>query len=369
MIFDSRFFRNFDFVLIGAVVLLNIISLVMIASATHANGVSSGSQWYAQRQAVFFVLSLVFLLFSLRFDYSQLENFSMPLYFLGVIMLLAVMFFGYAALGAQRWIQIGPVSLQPSEFSKIIMIIVLAKLLNDYKEKLDGVWGALPVIGCVFLPFLLVLRQPDLGTSLVFLFITAAMLYIAGVPARFYRYLTGAAIALAPVFWHLLKGYQKHRILVFLDPERDPYGSGYHIIQSKIAIGSGMLTGNGLFSGTQSQLRFLPETHTDFIFAVIGEELGFIGVAAVLLLYVAVLYRGIKIAMEAKDDFGALLAVGIVSMLGFHVVVNVGMTIGILPITGIPLPFMSYGVSALITNMLCVSLLLNINMRNRTLNF
>jgi len=369
MIFDSRFFRNFDFVLIGAVILLNAIGLLTIASATHMNSANGEIQWYAQRQAVFFVLGLAFIVFSLRFDYGQLENFSVPLYLLTLAMLLAVMFFGRAALGAQRWIQIGPVILQPSEFSKIIMIIVLAKLLNDRKDNLTGVLAALPVVGYVSLPFLLVLKQPDLGTSLVFLAITVVMLYVAGMPARFYGYLAGAALALAPVFWHLLKEYQKQRILVFFDPERDPYGSGYHIIQSKIAIGSGLLTGKGLFAGTQSQLNFLPENHTDFVFAVLGEEAGFVGVAVVLLLYAVVFYRGLRIAMEAKDDFGALLAMGIVAMLGFHVAVNIGMTVGIMPITGIPLPFMSYGISALTANMLCIGLLLNINMRRKKLAF
>lgn len=367
--FDSRLLRNFDFVLLAAVILLNVISFIMIASATHASGYDGDIYWFVKRQATFFIINLILVVFSLRFDYEQLERLSIPFYIFNLIMLLAVMFVGQAALGAQRWIQIGPITLQPSEFSKLIMIIVMAKIINDRKEDFTSVWSAFPVFAFVFVPFLLVLKQPDLGTSLVFIAIVLAMLYVAGIPAKLYAYMAGAALLLAPVFWHLLKPYQKMRIMVFLDPEKDPYGSGYHIIQSKIAIGSGMLTGKGLFDGTQSQLNFLPENHTDFIFAVIGEELGFVGIAVVLFLYAVICYRGIKIAMEAKDDFGALLATGIVAMFCFHILVNVGMTTGIMPVTGIPLPFMSYGISAMTTNMMCIGLLLNINLRRKTLFF
>jgi rod shape determining protein RodA len=172
-----------------------------------------------------------------------------------------------------------------------------------------------------------------------------------------------------PLLWHFLKDYQKMRIMVFMDPNVDPLGSGYHIIQSKIAIGSGMLWGKGLFEGTQSQLNFLPENHTDFIFAVVGEELGFIGVVCLLLLYMVVLWRGIQIAKDASDMFGRLLAVGITSMLAFHVLVNVGMTLGIMPVTGIPLPLMSYGVSSLTTNIMAVAILINIQLRKKKLEF
>lgn len=367
--FNDRFFRNFDFVLFFAVMALNIISLVMITSATSDIALIDNAYSYAQRQGVFLLINLFLMIFFLKFDYEQLERFSLLFYFVSIIMLLAVMFVGHSALGAQRWIQIGPVSIQPSEFSKLIMIIVLAKVLNDRKEDFTSIWEALPVFAYLFLPFLLVLKQPDLGTSLVFIAIALSMLYIAGIPSKLYGMLAGGAVMLAPAIWHLLKDYQKMRIMVFLDPEKDPYGAGYHIIQSKIAIGSGLLMGKGLFSGTQSQLNFLPENHTDFIFAVIGEELGFLGTMAVLFLYGIIIYRGIRIAMEAKNDFGALLATGIVAMLTFHILVNIGMTIGIMPVTGIPLPFMSYGVSALTTNMMCVSILLNINMRRKKLSF
>lgn len=369
VMFDKRILRNLDYVLIGAVLLLNLISIVMIGSATGINSQVEDSYWFMERQSIFLLINMILVVISLRFDYDQLERFAMPLYIFNIIMLLAVMFVGQSALGAQRWIQIGPVSVQPSEFAKLIMIIVLAKVLNDRKNSMNTLLDALPVIGLVMIPFVLVLKQPDLGTSLVFIAILLVMLYVTGLPMKFYVYMVGSSVALAPVFWYLLRDHQKKRILVFLDPEKDPQGSGYHIIQSKIAIGSGMLTGKGLFNGTQSQLNFLPENHTDFIFSVIGEELGFIGVLVVLILYAVVFYRGLKIAMEAKDDFGSLLAIGIVAMLAFHVLVNVGMTIGIMPVTGIPLPFLSYGVSALTTNMVCLGLLLNIKARSKNLFF
>lgn len=367
--FDKRFLRNLDYVLIGAVLALNLISIIMIGSATAVNVQGDQAYWYVQRQTIFLIINIIIVFFSLSFDYEQLERFAMPLYIINIVMLLAVMLVGQSALGAQRWIQIGSISVQPSEFAKIIMIIVLAKALNDRKAGLSSIINSLPIIALVMVPFVLVLKQPDLGTSLVFIAILLVMLFIAGMPAKFYVYVAGASMALAPVFWYLLRDHQKKRILVFLDPEKDPYGSGYHIIQSKIAIGSGMLTGKGLFNGTQSQLNFLPENHTDFIFSVIGEELGFIGALVVLILYAVVFYRGLKIAMEAKDDFGALLAIGIVAMFAFHVLVNVGMTIGVMPVTGIPLPFMSYGVSALTTNMFCLGILLNIKARSKNLFF
>jgi rod shape determining protein RodA len=225
------------------------------------------------------------------------------------------------------------------------------------------------VAAYVGLPFLLVLKQPDLGTSLVFMAIFFGMVFVCGIRLRLLGGIFAAGIAMMPLLWHFLKDYQKMRIMVFMDPNVDPLGSGYHIIQSKIAIGSGMLWGKGLFEGTQSQLNFLPENHTDFIFAVVGEELGFIGVVCLLLLYMVVLWRGIQIAKDASDMFGRLLAVGITSMLAFHVLVNVGMTLGIMPVTGIPLPLMSYGVSSLTTNIMAVAILINIQLRKKKLEF
>lgn len=366
---SRRLLKNLDFSVIIITALLILISLVIIGSATHVNGPSEDRYWYVQRQGIFAIINVIVIFIMLNFDYKSLERFGNVLYGINLVMLLAVMFVGQSALGAQRWIQIGPINLQPSEFSKLIMIISLASMLDKHMGRLNSFRDILPIFAYVGLPFVLVLKQPDLGTSLVFLAILAGMIFVAGIKGRHMAMLGAGAMAIMPIFWHVLKDYQKMRLTVFIDPNVDPLGSGYHIIQSKIAIGSGMLFGKGLFGGTQSQLNFLPENHTDFIFAVIGEELGFIGAVLILSLYFVLLYRGIKIAGLAKDNFGTLLATGIVSMLTFHLLVNVGMTAGIMPVTGIPLPFMSYGVSALTTNMVAIGILLNIYMRRQKILF
>jgi len=354
---------------IATVSLLILISLVIIGSATHINTPSDDRYWYVGRQGIFALLNVIIIFVVLNFDYRILGKFATSLYVLNLVMLLAVMFVGQSALGAQRWIQIGPISLQPSEFSKLIMIIALADLLDKKKGRLNSFKDIIPILLYVGIPFILVLKQPDLGTALVFLAILFGMIFVAGIRTKHLMIIFGSGLAVMPILWHFLKDYQKMRLTVFMNPNIDPLGSGYHIIQSQIAIGSGMLFGKGLFGGTQSQLNFLPENHTDFIFAVIGEELGFIGALVVLLLYFILLYRGIKIAGSARDDFGTLLATGITSMLAFHLLVNVGMTAGIMPVTGIPLPFMSYGVSALTTNMVSIGILLNIYMRRQKIMF
>lgn len=366
---NRRLLKNLDFVVIVVTALLIITSLIIIGSATHINNPSEDRYWYVQRQGLFAIANIIIIVIMLNMDYKVLSKYANFLYWTNLTMLLAVMFVGTSALGAQRWIQIGPISLQPSEFSKLIMIICLASMLEKRIGQLNTFREIIPVFIYVGIPFLLVLKQPDLGTSLVFLAILFGMIFIAGISIRHLMMIFGAGIAIMPIFWHFLKDYQKQRLTVFIDPNVDPLGSGYHIIQSKIAIGSGMLFGKGLFSGTQSQLNFLPENHTDFIFAVIGEELGFIGSAIILILYLILLYRGVKIAASAKDNFGTLLATGITSMLTFHVLVNVGMTAGIMPVTGIPLPLMSYGVSALTTNLVSIGILLNIYMRRQKIMF
>lgn len=366
---SNRLIRKLDFTLIVVTAAIIMVSLLVIGSATHINTSSEERYWYVQRQGMFALVNCLLVFFCLHFDYKSLQRYGNHLYVFNIIMLLAVMFLGHTALGAQRWIQLGPIMLQPSEFSKIIMIISLAAILEDKIGKLNTFKDLVPIALYLGLPFILILKQPDLGTSLVFMAIFFGMIFAAGVNIRLLMMIFGSGIALLPVFWYFLKDYQKMRVMVFMDPNVDPLGSGYHIIQSKIAIGSGMLFGKGLFGGTQSQLNFLPENHTDFIFAVVGEELGFIGGTILLLLYLILLYRGIKIAGEARDNFGALLAVGITSMLTFHVLVNVGMTAGIMPVTGLPLPMMSYGVSSLTTNLMSIGILLNIYMRRQKIMF
>lgn len=359
----KRLLRRVDYELLASSLAIIIYSLVVISSATHVNTPSEERFWYVQRQGVFAAINIAVAIFFMNFDYRNLQPYGRRLYIFNLVMLVAVMLFGHAALGAQRWIQIGPISIQPSEFSKLIMIICLASALEEKIGALNSLQDLLPVALYVGIPFLLVLKQPDLGTSLVFMAIFFGMVLACGIRLRLLFGIFLAAVAAMPVLWQFLKDYQKMRIMVFLDPNVDPLGSGYHIIQSKIAIGSGMLFGKGLFEGTQSQLNFLPENHTDFIFAVVGEEFGFVGAVILLLLYLIVMWRGIQIAKEARDTFGRLLAVGITSMLAFHVLVNVGMTTGIMPVTGIPLPLMSYGISSLTTNIMAIAILMNVHMR------
>ena len=367
---DRRMFRNIDFWMVFAAVALVGIGILVIGSATHINTPSDDRYWFVQRQGMFALLNFVLILVMLKFDYRILGSLGNILYGINLVMLIAVMFVGQSALGAQRWIQIGPFTLQPSEFAKIIMIICLARLMANDKSGFQTWKSLLPVAGMMALPTLLIFIQPDLGTSLVFAAITFGMLYISGLKMQLVKRAFLAFVVVFPFIWFfVLHSYQKMRILVLFNPEVDPYGSGYHVIQSKISIGSGGFIGQGLFEGTQSQLNFLPENHTDFIFSVIGEELGFVGAIFVLFLFFVLLYRTLMISRSSGDAFGSLLACGIFSMWLFQIFINVGMTLGIMPVTGIPLPFMSYGGSALLMNLLCVGLLMNIYLRRKKLMF
>lgn len=366
----KRILEGIDKQLLAAIVALMVIGIVLIASATHALTPGEDDPWYyVIRQGIFVLFNLGLMVYFLRYDYRMLRDAAGKLYFLNIVMLLLVMFFGTTALGAQRWLRLGPVMVQPSEFAKAIMIIAMAAFIEPRLNSLYFFNEWLPVFGYMLVPFLFVLRQPDLGTSLVFLAILLGMMFICGFRRRYFLIMAGCSLAAAPLLWRFLHEYQRNRIRVFLNPGLEPYGSGYHVIQSIIAIGSGLLGGRGLFHGTQSQLSFLPENHTDFVFAVLGEECGFIGVVVVLGLYLFIILRGLSIARQTKDDFGSLLAIGIISMLAFHVLVNVGMTSGIMPVTGITLPFVSYGVSSLTTNMFLMTVLLNIDLHNRELSF
>ena len=365
-----RILRNLDWWLIFAVLILMGCGLGLIDSATHSFAVSTGKSWHFNRQSTFMLIAIFLAICTLRFDYRILKNYATPFYIFNVLILIAVMFFGTTQLGAQRWIQIGGFTVQPSEFAKVFLIICLAAFMERRIEWLEDFKDYIPVFLYIFVPFVLVLKQPDLGTSLTFMAILLGMIFVSGFKIRWFVWCTTLFVSLMPLIWRfVLKDYQKNRIRVFLNPELDPYGSGYHVIQSKIAIGSGGLFGKGWLEGTQSQLNFLPENHTDFIFAVAGEEFGFVGAAFIILLFMIIIWRGIAIALDADDNFGTLLAVGVTGMFMFHILVNIGMTAGIMPVTGVPLPFLSYGVSSLITNLMLVALLLNINARKQNMQF
>jgi len=306
----------------------------------------------------------------LAVDYRSLAGGARGLYIANLLLLTAVLVLGRTSFGAQRWISLGPLGqFQPSEFAKLAIVITLAKHLSDRPGPYTSPLDLLPFLAHIGLPVLLIFRQPDLGTALVYGAILLGMLYANGARRRDLAGLGVGGLLVVPVLWHVLKDYQRRRLLVFLDPSLDPLGSGYGIIQSKIAVGSGRVLGEGLFAGTQNVLQFVPEHHTDFIFSVIGEELGFVGAIALLGLFLLWLTRGVRIAAQARDRFGALVAVGIVSMVAFHIFVNVGMTVGIMPITGIPLPFVSFGGSALMTMLWATALLLNIGMRRQKILF
>ncbi len=354
--------------------------LVVLSSASQ--GISGDPYFYVKKQVLFLGVGLIAALLVLRYDYSHLRRYGIILYGLSVFLLIAVLVVGEEVRGTTGWISLGPLpAVQPAEFTKIMLAISFADFLNKRKGMLNTLGEILPCIVYMGVPFVLLLMQPDLGTALVYIAMTVVMMFVAGANPR----ILGGLIALGAGFiglmlfmhfqygmWLPLEDYQIKRLTVFLNPYEDGKGgrgAGWNTIQSLIAIGSGGLTGLGLFNGTQVQLNFLPEHHTDFIYAVIGEEMGFIGAAGVILLYTILLLRAIYISFHAKDLFGTLIVTGITAMWLFHIFENIGMSIGIMPITGIPLPFLSYGGSSMITNLIAVGLVLSVNVRGRKIVF
>ncbi|OIO35738.1 MAG: rod shape-determining protein RodA [Candidatus Omnitrophica bacterium CG1_02_44_16] len=341
--------------------------LICLYSSCHQKGVFIREDIF-NKQLLWIGVGICFLFLMSRFDYRRLSIVIVPLYLLSLFSLFFVLAAGRTIMGAQRWLAVGDFSFQPSELGKFTLILFLA---NYFGQK--TIWdvassahasnflkGLVLPLGLVLLPAGLVLIQPDLGTAIVYMFIFIVIGFLAGVPRRFMIGLLGLGLALFPFFWHFLKGYQKARLLVFLNPNIDPLGAGYTVIQSKIAIGSGRLFGKGWMSGTQSQLNFLAERHTDFIFSVWGEEWGFIGSIALVFLYGLLILMILRVAQTAKDAFGKLFCVGVASLLFFHVFVNIAMNMGMCPIVGLPLPFMSYGGSSLVINLVALGIVLNI---------
>lgn len=357
----DRLTENLDFTLLFTTVFLCFYGLLVLYSSTRLETTGgSDPYFFVKRQSLWTLIGFLFLIIIIFFDYHNLERYSRVIYFGAIILLILVIIFGRTTYGARRWLAIGPFDFQPSEFAKIALIAFLADFLAKNKPKLDNfIYYLLPFVYTGLL-ILLVFMQPDLGTSLVYLAILIIMLFVVGVKIKYLIFTFLAALSSIPVLWIFLKDYQKNRLILFLNPNLDPLGGGYNVIQSRIAIGSGGFLGNGIFSGLQSQLNFLPAQHTDFIFSVIGEELGFVGTVLLLGLYAIILWRGIKIALEARDLLGTLLATGAVSFLFFHIVVNIGMAMGILPATGLPLPFLSYGGSFMISNLMVIGILLNV---------
>lgn len=357
----DRLTENLDFTLLFTTVFLCFYGLLVLYSSTRLETTGgSDPYFFVKRQSLWTLIGFLFLIIILFFDYHNLERYSRVIYFGAIVLLILVIISGRTTYGARRWLVIGPFDFQPSEFAKIALIAFLADFLAKNKPKLDNFFYYLLPFAYTGLLILLVFMQPDLGTSLVYLAILIIMLFVVGVKIKYLIFTFLAALSSIPALWIFLKDYQKNRLILFLNPNLDPLGGSYNVIQSRIAIGSGGFLGNGIFSGLQSQLNFLPAQHTDFIFSVIGEELGFVGTVLLLGLYAIILWRGIKIALEARDLLGTLLATGAVSFLFFHIVVNIGMAMGMLPATGLPLPFLSYGGSFMISNLMVIGILLNV---------
>lgn len=357
-----NFILRFDFILVLTTLALAASGALLIFSATRADAVRSTDSY---KQVTWIVLGLIALIITASVGYQRIRNYALPIYIINLVLLVTVILAGYSSRGMRGWVPVGSFRLQPSEFAKVALIIALAAFLAERKGDISRIRDLFFAFLQVGVPLILILAQPDVGTALVLLAILLGMLLVGGVRLEHYIVIIlFGLIAIALIInFQLLKDYQMKRFLVFLNPNIDPLGAGYNLLQSKIAIGSGRFWGKGLFLGTQTRLHFIPERHTDFIFSVLGEELGFMGAAILLALYFILIGRSIRIASTAKDLFGALVATGVASMLLFQVLVNVGMTIGIMPIAGLPLPLVSYGGSSMLSNMIAVGLLLNISLR------
>ncbi|HMI31196.1 MAG TPA: rod shape-determining protein RodA [Candidatus Limnocylindrales bacterium] len=404
----TRFSGDIDRPLLLVTLLLALIGIAFVFSATSMPSAAAEHGLYL-KQMIYLVLALVAGGVIAAVPYRVYEGkTAYLLYGIGLALLVLTLFIGHVGLGAQRWLGWGPIKIQPSELAKVGTVILLANQLSDRKKDWTQIRNLMGPILTAVIPFLLVLKQPDLGTSVAFVAMLLTMLYWAGLPLLYLFFMISpiANVALSfntpvwlvflgllafilyrsrirllplllvvgvnlvvgiatPQIWNHLQPYQKQRITTFLDPGADAYGAGYQIIQSKIAIGSGQVFGKGFLHGTQKALAFLPEQHTDFIYSVVGEETGFIGAAIVALLYLLLILRGIRVAHHARNKFGGLLAIGMTSIFLYHVLVNIWMTVGLAPVTGLPLPLLSYGGSSLVASFLQVGLIQNVAMRWR----
>ena len=355
-------------IIFAVAVLIAAIGILSIYSTTYQK---EGQLWQDiyKRQIIWAILGIAFFLIMYNFNYRRLLDATYLLYGLAILLLLIVFIAGTVRLGAQRWIRFAWFNFQPSEFVKIAIIIFLAgyfsnKSISDLYQpalRFRLFRGFILPLILVGVPVGLVIEQPDLGSALLILFIFIAIVYISGVRLVYLLSFLSLGILAMPVLWHLLRDYQKERLMVFLNPNIDPLGAGYTIIQSKIAIGSGGFFGKGWLAGTQGQLHFLPEAHTDFVFATFAEEWGFFGVSILLFLYYLLIVQGINIALKTQDSFGRILAMGITLMLSIQVVINIAMVMGFAPVVGIPLPLMSYGGSSIFVTFISLGLLANID--------
>ncbi len=357
-------FKNIEWPILICTILLIIIGIIALFSATQEN-----SQDELKKQIIWLVVSIPIMIFVIWIDYEVIAKISPIFYGIFLVLLVAVLF-TESINGATSWFEIGSFSFQPSEFAKIFVILTFAytvvKIQERGKDEISRPTKLALALLVIAVPVLLIIKQPDYGTALAFLVATIFILYVAGIKKRYIIASVLIVVISAPLlYFFVLPEHAKARIDVFLNPNLDPRGAGYNILQSKLAIGSGQLFGMGLLKGNQTQLGFLYPKTTDFIFSVIGEEMGFVVTAAIVLIYVVLITKAIFVAKTAKDNLGSYIAMGIAGIFLFHMVENIGMTIGLLPITGVPLPFVSYGGSSLLTNLILIALLLNISGRRQ----
>jgi rod shape determining protein RodA len=354
-----RVLSSIDGGLVMAALLLATVGLATVHSAS-----SEMVTDYLPRQLVWVGLGVGLLLLAMAVDYHVLLDFSVVLYVLGLVSLVAVFFFGVKRGGARCWFEIGPWQIQPSEFAKLATALLLARFLAGLNRRILDFRQIVAAVALVALPMLLIVVEPDMGGAAMFVPLIVGMLLIAGVRVRLLLVAAIIVAILGTGVWSFgMKPYQRQRVMTFLQPDTDPLGAGYQVRQSKIAVGSGELLGKGYMQGTQSQLRFLPARHTDFILSVLAEEWGFLGVATVISLYILYIVSAARVAMRARDRAGILLVVGLLSVFCFHVLYNSSMVVGFLPITGIPLPFLSYGGSFTLFNFLATGMILGVDLR------
>ncbi len=356
---DRRLLQNVDWPLIGTGLGFAVLSGITLSSL-HV-GRAGGT--VALRQLAWFGVGLIALLIVASLDYKKLVRIAPLIYLLGLAGLVSVFVLGRTVSGARRWIVVGSVSVQPSELFKLAFVLMAVWVLTSRWAQPISRFTLLLVLPVAAIPFVLIMKQPDLGTALLLFPVLLALLVGAGIELRLLGGLALAGLAAMPVAWFAMKEYQRERILVYLDPFRDPLGTAYNVIQAKIAIGSGQLLGKGVSGATQSRLAFLPERHTDFIFAVFAEMWGFVGCLILLACYAFVLLRGFDISASTREPIGRLVALGATSMLGVQVLINVGMVSGLLPVVGVPLPLMSYGGTSVLCSLMSLGLLVSVRMR------
>ena len=360
----KKIIHNIEWGILVCTILLIAIGLVALFSSTQNSDYEE-----LKKQIMWLIISIPVMIVVILVNYEFIAKISPVIYGLSLLLLIGVLF-TEPINGATSWFSIGPFTLQPSEFAKIAIVLFLAyvivKLQKKHKDDINKIWKLALSILVVAVPVLLIIKQPDYGTALAFLFALVFMLYAAGIGKRYIITAILLIVILVPVaYFFILPEHAKTRIDVYLNPNLDPRGAGYNIIQSKLAIGAGQAFGMGILKGNQTQLGYLYPKTTDFIFAVIGEEMGFVVAGTVILLYIVLIIKAIKIAKTAKDDLGSYIAIGIAGIFFFHMIENIGMTMGLLPITGIPLPFVSYGGSSLLTNLILIAILLNISGRRQ----